>query len=154
MKFITITVFTVVIFASAYASFTTDSTVNNECDTGCNSRLSLSVSARGTARTVKVARKLCKDDCFISDQDASQVCEPLCGILPKVPFQRLSQPETCVLCNANAGEGIAACLAAVKSVQTTCKQVCGFGTFRPTGERKTIFGSATITQDFPGAGCN
>lgn len=155
MKFITVTVSAVFIFASAYASFIDDSTVNDECDTGCKSRLSLSVSATGAAKDEILARNLCKEDCSISNEEASQLCNPLCGIFTGLrDTQDFNQPETCALCNANPGAGIGACMAAVESVQTTCMQVCDFGTPVNFGGNINIFGSATITQDFPGAGCN
>lgn len=144
-------------FAACCAELQEETTVNDECSSGCNSKLKLKISASGLGTSPDTARIDCEDKCLdgTTAADRQRICAKPCD-LPIVLFdeQRGGSAESrqfCQLCNGNIGAAAQLCRETIDQLIDICQTGCCRSTpFAIPGGQWLAFASSTVTNEFPG----
>lgn len=148
-----VVVFAGVAFSSA--KLTDNSSVEKDCDSGCSSHLNVSLDAVGESAVERFARSICQKECPITQKERDSICPPLCGIQIKLAAIKIPEPETCILCNADAGNVINDCNSQLSGLELNCLSDCRMNELeRLNGGILKASSNRSIYKNYPGAGCN
>ena len=155
MKFPVIVSLFAVLFAACAADkeLIDKTTVNDDCPSGCNSNLKVTLKSKGTGGSEWRARVDCYLMARLTTDEIDGVCRPLCG-LSKARESFTTPGQLCSLCDGNGGAGLIDCRQKLAGLVSKVQQQCFTSDPVPAGVGFEVYSTATVTNFYAGVGCN
>lgn len=153
MKITCVAISTFTLLVGVQAAIKDLTTVNDECETGCNSKLKLKISSVGFGFKPRQAKRDCVRKCSDGLEVAARqkICGKPCGLFFAKSGPRRSNVKFCQLCNGNVGAAVQKCRREINRLVRLCKRGCRRSRpFQIYNGQFLALSSGTAARFFPG----